>query len=87
MLDEMTPLSPKGSYIILNYCEIPFKPNNAGSLDYMDVLLKSKGWTFEKSLAFGQDEFNYGRFHLDRPTDTMGFAFYSLDQNQTDLIK
>ena len=77
MFEEMTSLSIKGSYIILNYCENPYVADNAGSLDYMDQFLKQKGWTIGKTLNFGQDEFNYGRFFLDKPTDIMGFAFYS----------
>ena len=79
MLTEMTTLSPKGSYIILNYTNHPFGSDNAGYLDYMDAHLRKKGWTNEEVLKFGDDGFNYGRFHLSKKTDLMGFAIYSLN--------
>ena len=78
MLEEMTIFSPKGSHIILNYSNTPQGVASGGALDYMDNFLKEKGWTNEKVLKFGDDEFNYGRFFLDEPTELMGFAFYSL---------
>ena len=45
----------------------------------MDTFLKEKGWVNEKVLKYGDDEFNYGRFFLDKPTDKMGFAIYNLN--------
>ena len=45
----------------------------------MDSFLKDKGWTNEKVLKFGDDEFNYGRCFLDKPSDKMGFALYNLN--------
>ena len=45
----------------------------------MDAFLKEKGWTNEKVLKYGDDEFNYGRFFLDKPTGKMGFAIYNLN--------
>ena len=81
MLEELTVLSPKGSYIILNYAiNDHVKGDNAGGdLDYMDAFLKEKGWVNEKVLKYGDDEFNYGRFFLDKPTEEMGFALYNLN--------
>ena len=81
MLEELTSLSPKGSYIILNYANSELRTGDdaGGNLDYMDSFLKEKGWINEKVLKFGDDEFNYGRFFLDKPTDQMGFALYNLN--------
>ena len=85
MLMELTALSPKGSYIILNFAKaINSEGDNrtgedaGGNLDYMDAFLKENGWTNEKVLNYGDEEFNYGRFVLDEPTDKMGFALYNL---------
>ena len=45
----------------------------------MDTFLKEKGWVNEKVLKYGDDELNYGRFFLGKPSDKMGFAMYTLD--------
>ena len=81
MFEELTTLSPKGSYIILNFAESEHRTGDeaGGNLDYMDAFLKEKGWTNEKVLKYGDDEFNYGRFFLDKPTGKMGFAIYNLN--------
>ena len=79
MLEEMTTLSPKGSHIILNWARNLHIPDSASNLEYMDELLKEKGWTNEKVLKYGDEGFNYGRFFLDQPTDQLAFAFYSLN--------
>ena len=65
MLEEMTTLSPKGSHIILNWARNLHIPDSASNLEYMDELLKEKGWTNEKVLKYGDEGFNYGRFFLD----------------------
>ena len=79
MFEEMTALSPKGSYIILNYSESDAGKEMPASLGYMNTFLQQNGWTNDKVLKFGDDEFNYGRFFLDKPTDLMGFAFYTMN--------
>ena len=80
LLDEITQLSPKGSYIILSFLNMDVKvdPKQAGSLDYMDASLKEKNWICDKVLFFGDAEFNYERYPNSEPSENLGFAFYSL---------
>ena len=78
LLEEITGLSVKGSYMILNYLNSPTIA--ASNIDYMSELLKQKGWTEEKVTCFGDANFNFGRFPKDRePVEAMGFAFYKLN--------
>ena len=71
LLEEITGLSVKGSYMILNYLK---------EVDFMTTALQEKGWTKEKQLCFGEGDFNYGRFPADKePVTAMGFAFFRLD--------
>ena len=80
LLDEITQLSPIGSYIILSFLNMDVKvdPKQAGSLDYMDASLKEKNWICDKVLFFGDAEFNYERYPNSEPSENLGFAFYSL---------
>ena len=78
LLEEITGLSVKGSYMILNYLNRP--TGDASNIDHMGELLKQKGWTEEKVTCFGKPDFNFGRFPADKePVDAMGFGFYKLN--------
>ena len=45
----------------------------------MGALLKEKGWSNEKILAYGDADFSFGRFPEGKdPVSAMGFAFYDL---------
>ena len=78
LLEEITGLSVKGSYMILNYLNSPI--GDASNIDHMSELLKQKGWTEEKVTCFGNADFNFGRFPADKePVTAMGFGFYKLN--------
>merc|ERR1711920_218238 len=49
LLTELTGLSAKGSYIILNFFN---GGGGAGTLDYMGSLLKEKGWSNEQIFTY-----------------------------------
>ena len=79
LLTELTSLSAKGSYIILHYINNGMSIGNASDIGHMAELLKEKGWSNEKIVKFGSDEFNYGRFQGSEPIENWGFAFYTLE--------
>ena len=78
LLEEITGLSVKGSYMILNYLNGP--EGTPSNMSDMGEILKAQGWTLEKDLHFGQDEFNYGRVPAGKePVKNMGFGFLRLN--------
>lgn len=73
MLEEMSELSAKGSYIILNF----MNANPGGNSEIMDKALLANGWTKEEQLMFGDATFNYGKYPEGKPANKdMGFNFY-----------
>ena len=55
-MEELSGLSNKGSYSIVNFMSM----NPGCKPDNMDDILIAQGWTKEKTLMFGQEDFNYG---------------------------
>ena len=79
LLTELTGLSAKGSFLILNFLNGP-QENNASNIDYMGELLKEKGWSNEQIITLGEANFNFGRFPEGKdPVSAMGFAFYDFE--------
>lgn len=78
LLEEMTGLSAKGSYCILNFLDGPAEgPANVSD---MGEVLKGKGWSNEKIFFYGEKDFNYGRFPEGYPTSVnMGFSMYDFE--------
>ena len=74
LLEEITGLSAKGSYMILNFLNGP--EGGPANIADMEKVLVEKGWTAEKQLCFGEADFNFGRFPADKePVTAMGFGF------------
>ena len=74
LLEEVSDLSVKGSYIILNF----FQGAPGSNPDEMDRTLEAKGWSKEDRVYFGDAKFNYGRYPEGKPANTIfGFSFYA----------
>ena len=69
LLTELADLSPSGSYLILNVVK-------QDGDEYITTELDEKGWKHEKTLFYGDVDFNYGRFPKGNKTTTMGFTFW-----------
>lgn len=69
LLNELSDLSPNGSYLILNFLK-------QDGDEYISALLEEKGWKHEKTLFYGDKDFDYGRFPEGCKTTTLGFAFW-----------
>lgn len=76
MMNEITDLSKSGSFLILNFADKPNGP--VGTIEDMSAVLKERGWIHEKTLFFGDAEFDFGRFQKGNKPTTLGFAFYKL---------
>ena len=73
MLEEISSISSKGSYLILNF--VANQP--ACNPDDHDDLLKENGWVQEERLMFGDAGFNFGKYPPNqKPNETYGFSFY-----------
>lgn len=73
LLTELSELSAKDSYVILNY--LGYMP--ATNPDSHDKLMAELGWEKQKRLVFGDPEFNYGKFPPNMaPCTNYGFSFY-----------
>jgi methyltransferase (TIGR00027 family) len=69
LLNELSDLSAQGSYLILNFIK-------QDGDEYISTLLEGKGWKNEKTLFYGDENFDYGRFPKGNKTTTLGFAFW-----------
>jgi O-methyltransferase involved in polyketide biosynthesis len=73
LLEEISSISSKGSYLILNF--VANQPTC--NPDDHDELLKENGWVREERLMFGDDGFNFGKYPPNQePNETYGFSFY-----------
>ena len=69
LLKELSDLSSNGSYLILNFIK-------QDGDEYISAVLEDNGWKHEKTLFYGDAEFDYGRFPPGSKTTTLGFAFW-----------
>jgi len=70
---ELTALSAKDSYLILNF--IGNSP--ACKPDDDDALLKELGWEKEKRVFFGDEDLKYGRYpEGKKASENFGFSLY-----------
>ena len=77
LLTELSGLSAKGSFVILNFLNGP--EGSPANIDYMGALLKEKGWSNEQIFTYGEPNFSFGRFPEGKePVTAMGFGFYDL---------
>ena len=75
LLQKISKLSTKGSYIILNF----YTMSPAANPDDMDTILEAEGWTKTERVFFGDEHFNYGRYPEGKPANTVfGFSFYAM---------
>merc|ERR1712224_1164142 len=73
MFKEITALSTKDSYMILNWTG--FQPVCLPDQD--DVIMKDLGWEKELRAHFGDDQINYGRYPEGKePNKMFGFTLY-----------
>jgi len=74
LLKELSALSNKDSYIILNF----MAGHPACMPDELDALLCGQlGWTKVETLYFGDKDFNYGKYpEGKKANDMLGFSFY-----------
>ena len=74
LFQEISDLSPSGSYLILNF----MNGSPAASSDGAHAILTEAGWQREEILHFGEQGFNYGRFPEGKqPNACFGFSFYT----------
>eukprot|EP00730_Choanoeca_flexa_P006396 TRINITY_DN12146_c0_g2_i2.p1 TRINITY_DN12146_c0_g2~~TRINITY_DN12146_c0_g2_i2.p1 ORF type:complete len:316 (+),score=76.34 TRINITY_DN12146_c0_g2_i2:109-1056(+) len=80
LLHELSALSSKGSYLILNFAGTA-KPEQCPSADEMDEMLVTEcQWTKVDRLYFGDAAFSYNRYPAGKPANAiMGFSFYQKD--------
>lgn len=70
---ELTALSPKDSYLILNF----LNSSPVCKPDDDDALLKELGWEKEKRVFFGDEDLNYGRYpEGKKASEIFGFSLY-----------
>ena len=73
LLTELSNLSAKDSFVILNF--VANSP--ACNPDEHDKLMAENGWEKQKRLMFGDAEFNFGKYPPNmEPSDRFGFSFY-----------
>jgi len=74
LFEDLSSLSSKGSYLILNFATNAPKCPTA---DEMDHKLQSYGWNKTERLYFGDAKFSFGRYPEDKPAnEIVGFSFY-----------
>lgn len=69
LLKEMSDLSAKRSYLILNFIK-------QDGDEYISELLEEKCWKHQQTLFYGDPAFNYKRFSAGDKTTTLGFQFW-----------
>lgn len=74
MFTELSDLSESGSYLMVNFIN--------GELhhgaEFVKKTLGEKGWTLEKVVYFGEDDFNFGRYPAGKPANkTAGFCIFT----------
>ena len=73
-LKELSGISAKGSYLIINFSTIKISSHP----DEHDKVLKELGWEREQRLFFGDEGFTYGRYPEGKEANkTLGFSFYA----------
>ena len=79
MLTELSKLSSKGSYVIINFADGAVGGGQESrSGQYCQDLLTQNGWTFDQKLYFGDPDFSFDRYPEGKPPNpSLGFLFCS----------